>query len=128
MAWSLKNSAGYQCVWFLNAHNDCKQSLWHSHCHIGEEHGSKCNHSPLEFVASKKVVHNNFQLQHTPLQSWISQQNFVSWKTNTLETYQEIGKSQMCSSYPLCIWHNPHWNSQLVQSVHPYGTKDKIRS
>ena len=39
--------------WFLNAHMGCKQSLWHSHCHIGEGFGSKCNHNPLEFVASK---------------------------------------------------------------------------
>jgi hypothetical protein len=33
-----------------------------THCHIGEGHDSKCNHSPLEFVASKKVVHNNSRL------------------------------------------------------------------
>jgi hypothetical protein len=42
-----------------------------THCHIGEGHGSKCNHNPLEFVASKEVVHNNYRLQHTPVWLWI---------------------------------------------------------
>jgi hypothetical protein len=37
---------------------------------------------------------------------------------DTLETYQEIGKSQMCSSYPLCTRDIQHWNNQLVQSMY----------
>jgi hypothetical protein len=113
------SDAGYQCVWFYNAHMYCKQSWWHSHCHIGEGLGSKCNHSPLEIVAFKVVVHNNYRLQHTLLQPWIGQRNFISWKTNTLETYQEIGKFWMCSSNLLCTRCSPHQNSQWAQRVHP---------